>query len=317
MSVKQSDKILTDKIQLDLLAPMQWGWRYLLSFSLFGILLALTVLAIATPKYTASVVLVPSANRIGVPESKLGSLAGLANIAGGKLGGADKTTNIDRFRFLLTSIRLAKYQMQTRSILQVLYPERWDAKQKAWRPPSGPLQFIVGNIKKTFSFPAWQKPDEFLVVRTYKSNLTQSDVGETSLLKLSYTDANPRRAIWVLKSIVADVDNIVRSDALMRAQEQASYLRNRLKSESLLEYRGTLLTLLSEQEQTLMLANSNLPFTQDVMEDYSVSNIPTSTSPLAAGFIGCCFGVMVGYVFSFAALTIKRSRTHSTSSEVS
>jgi hypothetical protein len=272
-------------------------------------------LAISTPKYTASVVLVPSANRTGVPDSKLGSLAGLASIAGGKLGVSDKTSNVDRFRFFLTSKRLAEFQIKSRSILQVLYKDRWDFEKKTWRPPSGPVNFIVGPIRKLFSFPAWQVPDEFMVVETYKRNFRQSDVGETSMQWLSYTDTSPERALWLLKAAVADADTIVRADALARAEQQAAYLRNRLKSESLLEHRETLLALLSEQEQTLMLANSNLPFTQDIMENYTVSSIPTSNTPLTAAFIGSFLGLLLGYVLAFLLLARRTSKSIATSAE--
>jgi uncharacterized protein involved in exopolysaccharide biosynthesis len=294
-------------LRVDLVAPaIRYRWWLLLG-AIVGVLLALTYQLVATPRYTASVVLAPANTRQERSSTGLGGLSGLAGLAGGKLGGAEKVTSLERFKFLLTSNRLAQWQIQRRHVLFTLYPAQWDAVRRRWKPPTGFLATAIGAFKTLFGIPAWSPPDQFAVQSTYTKNLRQSKVGDTELVRVTYEDTDARRATMILKSIVDDCNEIVRQDSIEHARAEAAYIRQRLRLETLQEYRSTLLLILEEEEQSLMLASTNLPFVAETVENYSVSNVPTSKKPLTYAVGGGLLGGFLVYVLALFRFNRRQS----------
>ena len=289
---------------LDLIAPVfRYRWMLLLG-ALAGLLLAVGVEIVSTSRYTATVVLAPAANRTEMPQLK-GGLAALSGLAGGKLGGGN-VSSMDRFGFLLTSTRLTAYQIANRQILRVLFPERWDATLGRWKEPSGLMQTVAGGIKTLFGIPAWLPPDEFAVAKLYERSLAQGKVGDTELVRLSYTDKDAARAERVLRWIVADANEIVRADAALRARQQSVYLREQLRTSTIQDYRDALLALLSQEEQTLMLSSSQLPFAADTVEGGATSLIPTSKRPVTSAIAGTLVGLVLAYLVALVAFNLPR-----------
>jgi hypothetical protein len=288
---------------LDLITPMFRHRRRLFAGAVVGMLLAIGYEIVSTPRYTATVVLVPAANRTELPQLK-GGLAALSGLAGGKLGTGNVST-MDRFGFLLTSTRLAEHQIALRQVLQVLFPEQWDSALRRWKEPSGVIQPITGGIKQVFGIPAWTPPDKFAVTKLYEKNLTQAKVGDTDLVRLSYTDSDPARAERVLRWIVDDANEIVRADAGRRAKQQSVYLREQLRTTTFQDYRETLLSLLAQEEQTLMLSNSRMPFAADTIEGDATSPIPTSERPVTSAIAGALLGLVLTYLGALIAFNVR------------
>ena len=289
---------------LDLITPMfRYRWM-LLAGTIFGLLLAVVFEIVSTPRYTATVVLVPAANRTELPQLK-GGLAALSGLAGGKLG-TGNVSSMDRFGFLLTSTRLAEHQIMHRQVLQVLFPERWDKALGRWKEPSGFIQPIAGGVKQIFGIPAWTPPDKFAVAKLYEKSLAQGKVGDTELVRLSYTDKDPARAERVLRWIVDDANEIVRADAALRAQQQSGYLREQLRTITVQDYRETLLSLLAQEEQTLMLSSSRMPFAADTIEGDATSPIPTSKRPATSAIAGALVGLVLTYLAALIAFNLRR-----------
>lgn len=289
---------------LDLLTPLfRFRWLIVAGFVL-GILAALAYEIVATPRYTATTVLVPAVNRTDVPQLR-GGLAALSGLAGGKLGG-NNVSSMDRFGFLLTSTRLAARQIDRRRILWVLFPERWDPVGRRWKAPDGMLQDLIGGMKQIFGIPPWTAPDVFAVTKVYEKNLAQAKVGDTELVRLSYSDTDPARAQRVLRWIVDDANEIVRGDAALRARQQSGYLRDRLRTSTIQDYRDTLLSLLAQEEQTIMLSSSQLPFAADTIEGNAISLVPTSKRPVKTALGGGVIGLVLAYLIAVVRFNVRR-----------
>lgn len=288
---------------LDLIAPM-FRFRWLIAFGVaMGLVSAAIYEITAAPRYTATLVVVPAVNRTELPQLR-GGLAALSGLAGGKLG-SNSVSSMDRFSFLLTSTRLAEQQITRRKILFVLYPERWNATRRRWMPPTDVFASVAGTLKQVFDIPAWTDPDKFAVAKTYEKNLGQAKVGDTELVRLSYTDSDPARAARVLRWMVDDTNEIVRSDAALRAQQQSSYLRERLRTSTIQDYREMLFSLLAQEEQTLMLSSSRLPFAADMIEGDAISPVPTKR-PVQAVIGGALIGLVLAYLVAVIAYNRRR-----------
>ena len=289
---------------LDLITPI-FRFRWLIALGVVaGLILGAVYEIIATARYTATVVVVPATNRTDLPQLR-GGLAALSGLAGGKLGG-NNVNSMDRFTFLLTSTRLAERQIARRPILLVLFPERWDARHRGWVPPTGFVQGISESLKQIFGIPTLIAPDKFAVAKTYEKNLAQAKIGDTELIRISYNDKDPARAVQVLRWIVDDANEIVRGDAAQRAQQQSAYLRERLRTSTIQDYRETLLSLLAQEEQTLMLSSSRLPFAADTIEGESTSPVPTSKRPFTTMMAGALLGLMLTYLACMIAFNFRR-----------
>lgn len=297
-------------IQVDLLRPILKYWRRICLGAIIGIIIALTYEMLSIAKYTATVALVPAANQTDPSNVRIDGLSALSSLTGGKLGKSDKVSNIERFTFLLNSVRLAEWQITHRRMLQVLYPEKWNSVQNNWHHPTGPFQWISEKIRQQFDLPAWVPPNKYSIVETYKLNLKQMKDGDTEIMRITYSDPNPNRAASVLEAIVTDTNNIVRQDAVARATEYAGYLRQKLQTNTIQEYRGTLLALLSQQEQTLMLASSKSAFVAEPIEAYSVSAIPTSKKPVSFAFLGFLLGALSSYAISAIVYNSRQNKNN-------
>jgi hypothetical protein len=255
----------------------------------------------STPEYTASVVLAPTLSSDNISD-KLASLSGLGGFASalGLRGGKSVSSN-DRFMYLIRSSNLAEFQIEHRGILQILFPDRWDSEHKAWKPRSGTAA-IKGWLAWLSGNRIADPPDAYAVVKEYDEHLdvkrvvaASSVVEETGMMSLTYTDTDPTRAANVLRFIVQDANEMLRREAAQRATIQAAYLRAKLADVSVQDYRETLGKLLSEQEQTLMLTNSKLPFAAEPVSDIAAPPLRNPTRALLFGFIAGALGFCLAY----------------------
>ena len=277
--------------------PIRRRWRLVVGGMLVAVAVTLLVQAFVEPTYTASVVLAPSAQSKSSGNA-LGKLGGLASIAGVSIDKGE-TSEFEKLQFLVFSDRLGDYQARRPDFLHFVFATRWDPRLRQWRRSTGIGQSVKDVLNPLFGLPAWLPPDGRALAKLYDTKLSSKKLGETELVQLSYRDPDAARGAFVLAAIVNDANELLRADAALRASRQASYLRQQLGLAAVLEYRENLASLLGQQEQTLMLTSSHLPYAADMLQPVTVSAVPTSQRPYLYAGIAAVIGLSVSAFIAF------------------
>ena len=228
-------------------------------------------------------------------KSSLGGLSGLASVAGVSLpGGSGQTSPFDKFKFLLTSYDLATFQVAQRPMLQIAFAGAWDQSRKRWLEPQGFRASFERWFDPLFGIPASPPIDARTLTGFYASKLKIQSIPDTDLFRVVFDDPQPARAAMLLDYLLRDANELLRRRAQANARMQAAYLRDRLSQVEVQTYRETLLSLLQQQEQTLMLANGQLPYAAQLVEQINVSPVPTSKHPLLYATIAFGLGLCLG-----------------------
>lgn len=290
--------------EMQIIEPIRRRWAWILAGTLLAAMAALVLQVLSPPVYTASAVMGPASGGSDSLQGKLSGLAGLAGLAGVNLGRDAGIPAFEKFKFMVYSKRLGDYQAAKPGFLQEMFPKQWDAAGRRWKQPEGLGQAFRSTVNPIFGLPAWLPPGGDDIAATYDRNLGVSKVSTTEMVRMTYKDRDPERALALLKGIIADSDNLIRIDAASRAAEQADYLRGRLAQTTIEEYRDTLLKLLAEQEQTLMLTQSSLPFAAEPVQQPIVDRVPNKRPVLYA-----LIAAVVGFSFSaFIAIVVESWR---------
>jgi hypothetical protein len=272
-----------------IVAPLRAAWRWILATVVMFAGLSLLQQALARPVYSASAVVAASTPPSG---NKSGNLGRIAAIAGVDLG-SKQVTSFDQFLFIVHSLELSSYQIGVRPMLRLVFADDWDPALREWKRPAGFGASLRSAILPMFHLPVWSPPDAMSLADHYDLVLDERKLADSGLVRLVYADTDPRRAAVVLSLIIADGNERLRREAAASARLQAQYLRERIAQTEVREYRNTLIDLLADEEQTLLLSNGAIPYAAKTIEAVNVSPVPTSQRPLIYALIASVLGFSI------------------------
>lgn len=286
----------------ELVEPLRRRWPVVLAVALTCALAVLVWQAVAVPRYSAYAVIGAAETPGQGGKSSLGGLSGLASVAGVSLpGGTGQTSPFDQFKFLLTSFDLATFQITQRPMLRIAFPGAWDPTLRRWREAEGLPASVERGLDPLFGIPASTPIDARTLAGFYGSKIKIQPIPDTELFRVVFDDPDPARAMMLLDYLLRDANELLRRRAQANARMQAAYLRNRLSLVEVQTYRETLVSLLQQQEQTLMLANGQLPYAAQLIEQINVSPVPTSKHPALYATIAFVLGLCLG---AFAVIVV-------------
>lgn len=296
-------------ITAELVEPLRRRWKVVLATGVACALVVLIWQAVAIPRYSAYAVIGAAETPGQTGKSSLGGIAGLASAAGVNLpGGNGQTSPFDQFKFLLTSPDLAAFQTRQRPMLQIAFRGAWDPERRQWRQPEGLMASFDRWFNPIFGIPAILVFDSRTLAGFYGSKLELQDIPDTELTRVVLEDPDPAHAAQLLQYLIADANEMLRRRAQVNARMQAAYLRNRLALVEVQTYRETLVALLQQQEQTLMLANGQMPYAAQRIEEINVSAVPTSKRPVLFATIAFVIGLCLGAFGVIVVHNIRRAR---------
>ena len=97
---------------------------------------------------------------------------------------------------------------------------------------------------------------------------------------LTYDHTNPQAALYVLRTVIADNDQVNREQIANQISSLISRINALLSSTTDLTMRDTLIPLLVEQRRRQLAVQGDTPFAIDVIDPPTVSVQPTSPKPL-------------------------------------
>lgn len=296
----------------EILARLWAGKWLILAAALIGLFLAgIWLKTLTGPQYAASMVIAP-ANESGT-EALAKQLSSASNapilpLAGLSLGPSDVATSFDRFVAHLTSVTMAERLEQDHGVLRRIFARDWNAERGEWMHRAGVVGAVVGEIERFFGVESWRSPTAVTLANFLKRRVVVYPVGRTGLRTVRIQLSDPALARDLLDWIYTEADRLIREEDRARTKAELDYLRDRFEKETVAEYRDSLIKLIAEREQRLMVIELDLPFVAERIEGPTASETPVSPKPMEALFVGLIAGSFVGLIAVLVLLDPRRWR---------
>lgn len=236
-----------EALDLVTLSSKIWQGKWLIIGVTAAFTLSSAVLVLILPSwYRAEVLLAPVRTKSAADlAGPIGSLGGLASLAGITLGG-----NTSEPLAVLESRDLARQFIEQQNLLPVIFAGKWDAKLARWTPvDSRDWPDVRDGVKYLINTVRSVKEDK-------KSGLVT--------LTIEWKDAKTA-ADWA--NLYADRANErIRTRALLEAQANVSFLEHELTTTSVVTLQQSIGRLLDTELQKLMLARENKEFAFRVID---------------------------------------------------
>jgi uncharacterized protein involved in exopolysaccharide biosynthesis len=280
-----------DDEALDLMALSSkiWQGRWLIIGVTAAFTLSSAGLVLILPSwYRADVLLAPVRTKSAADlASPIGSLGGLASLAGITLGG-----NTSEPLAVLESRDLARQFIEQQNLLPVIFAGKWDAKLARWTPADSRdwpdvrdgVKYLINNVRSV-------KEDK-------KSGLVT--------LTIEWKDAKTA-ADWA--NLYADRANErIRTRALLEAQANVSFLEHELTATSVVTLQQSIGRLLDTELQKLMLARENKEFAFRVIDRAEVPKWRVWPKRVQTIALATLFGGALAVYLVFLRDAIRRRR---------
>jgi uncharacterized protein involved in exopolysaccharide biosynthesis len=282
-------------------------WRakwFVLAVTILSTGLAAYYVLTSPPVYTATMVVQTAGDRGGGGlGGALGQLSGLVGLAG-----AAEDREFSHYQAILHSVVVADRLQQKYGILQKLWGDQWDPVQKRWIEPTGRKHDFDAWWNELRRLPRWTPPSIYDLARMLEAGIKvkRSTIG-ASIYEISYKGSNRDFAISFLDTLHKESELVMREERRARSLEQAKFLRSRIETTPNVEYRLSLYSMLAEQDKTLMLLESNLPYASIMIDPPNAPLRPDEKSLQIFTFAGLIGGLALSTVLVLLYALARRS----------
>jgi uncharacterized protein involved in exopolysaccharide biosynthesis len=262
-----------------------WGGRWwIVASSVLVGAVALLIGYSTTPVFRASTVLISASREQATMGNALGSLGGLAALAGVNLAGPDTATR--EALGLLRSRQFALDFIKDFDLKPLFFEDKWDAAAGKWKVPPE------------------DEPTDAEAVRFFDENVRNvRDDSRNGLIILEVDWRDREAAATWANEMVERLNAQMRRRAIDRADASLKYLEKEFESTSVLEARTTINRLMEAQINQRMLANVTTDFAFRVVDRAQVPDLGDKVRPrkllmlLAGGFLGFLAGIVGVLIF--------------------
>lgn len=284
----------SEDMRLSELVSVLWQGKWLILAVTSVLTIAALVLALSLPnKYTASVLLAPSASAgsdaLGGLAGQFGGLASLAgiNVKDNSISNAALALEVVRSRdfisrfiaehnVLVPLIAAKGWQWQDNTLLldqQIYQNGRWVRDVEPPRKPEPSMQ---------------EAYDEFIELFTVTKNK------DNGIVTLEVEHYSPYVAQQWAEALVADLNLYMKHKDMQEAKDSLSYLEHELAKTQIEELRKALYQLIEEQTKTLMLTQVNKEYVFKTIDPAVVAEQKSKPNrPLI-----CILGMLLGSFLS-------------------
>jgi hypothetical protein len=272
-------------------ALMRMQWRDIALVFVVIAALGVAYLHLAEPQYTVSATLAPSDAELNMLTgvsgmTELGSLS-LGRLGLG-LGGGDP--KLSALLQQLTSNATAQALLADDRVKAAIYDTSWDPSTRTFHPPPGFITQVKRVAKAALGLDSWRPPTAADMQRYLSHNIVPKEIGISELYSVSYSNRDAEFARYFLSRVLTIPDNYLKQQKLARAMAYVRYLDQKLPSITDVDQRQAMLRLRLQQENFLMAASVNLPFSADVNDPPVTPSRPAWPNPLIVGVFVFFFG---------------------------
>jgi uncharacterized protein involved in exopolysaccharide biosynthesis len=275
-----------ESIDIGMLLTRLWRGRVWIGacIALFGGAFA-AVAFIMTPVYRATTVLIPAGTEStgsGGLGSALGSLGGLASLAGVSLGGRGSTT--EEALAVLGSRQFTDGFIARMNLMPELFADRWDPVRKGWKPDRQPP-----TSARAFAY--FDK-----VVRSFNEDKKTGLV----TVRIDWRD-RVKAAEWA-NALVQSLNAEMRARAITQADASVAYLQRELAETTVLDTRTSISRLVGNAVNQRMLANVTEQYAFRVIDKAVPADVDDVVKPKKLIMIGTgiLLGLIVGVILVLA-----------------
>jgi uncharacterized protein involved in exopolysaccharide biosynthesis len=281
-----------DVTLLAILQKFRYYWWVLAGSIAVCMIAALFFLAQAEPRFSVTMKLAVSEDDTSRASLAQQGLLSLAMLAGGGMQNQDLSRYLER----LSSPPVAEYLQEQHQVLQQIFPHQWDAASQQWKKPMMEGFSVTRGLKRLAGLPLWTPPSLYTLGRYIATSVRTTYDTKSNMLQLSLYNKDPVFAMAFLTHLHEAVVFVTRQQSLERIEQRAMYLRERVKSETLQEYRLALFTLLANEEKKKLLMAHEVPFYIEVFAPPTASSEPVSPRPKLLMAIALLAGITLGVV---------------------
>jgi len=180
--------------------------------------------------------------------SALGSLGGLASMAGISLGGGGSTE--ENLAVLKSREFIWKF-VKEKKLMPVLFEDAWDAEGKRWKEEDPEEQPGPWDAYRLF---------------TEEGLLTVSTDKDSGLVTMALEWTDEKLAAEWANDLVARLNQYLRQRAIARSRKNLKYLNKELERTTVADIRQALFDLISQEQKKAMLANTQEQFAFRVLD---------------------------------------------------
>ncbi len=240
-----------DEINLLELWKVIWQDRKIIFVSIFIAAVLSIIISLLLPNYyKAEVLLAPvsSDDKSKGLSSTLGSLGGLASLAGISLG---SSSSAEENLAILKSREFLWNFIESENMLPILFVSDWDPVKKRW----------IENDPDELPSP-WDTYRLFVEDKL----LTTSIDKDSGLVTVAIEWTDPELAAEWANKLVQRLNSYLRTQAIERSQNNLKYLNEELSGSQVEEMRLTLYSLIAEEQRKTMLANTQKEYAFRVVD---------------------------------------------------
>lgn len=264
-----------------------WPRRWMIVGITFCAALLAIIYSLSLPNiYRGEVLLAPVGDKDakGGLSSALGSLGGLASMAGISLPGGG---NIEETLAVLKSREFLLKFVEDKKLMPILFAEDWDPIKKTWLETDPEKQ-----------------PADWSAYRLLTNGvLNISQDKKTSLVTLGIEWIDAELAASWANELVERLNEYLRRQAIARSESNLKYLNEALTSTRVEEMRQTLFTLIADEQQKAMLANTQEQFAFRVLDQAKVPDIKSRPNRvkivMSVALLGSFFSVCLIFFLSW------------------
>lgn len=299
--MNSSSKISTLKDDIDLgdLFNAIWQGKILIIFiSILTILIAVLYLQNATAKYSVRMVY-KTVQPSNAPN--FGSLSGLASLANLELPGSDSSSDVEVFKYLITSVEVGDIILSNPLLVRELFSNEFDVINNTYKMPE--MNRLAKMKKKIKLFITGRETEPYIppnavrVARILKKSFLQKVDKKTGFITFSAETNNPQLTVKLIDYAVNTTDELLKNRYIESLTSSLSFYQKKLSQAKSREHREALAKLIVMEQKRLMLVSTGNDYVIEPITKPEISLYPTSPNVSAVLIIGFSLGMFLGVSF--------------------
>lgn len=278
------------EVDLATLVYVVWSDKWIIAgLTILGFVASVIVALLLTNWYRADALLAPSEMDSGAANisSRLGALGSIAGLAGLDM---DDGRSVEAVA-ILQSRDFAREFIQRNNLLHVLLADEWDEAAGRWKAKDDEEAPDIRDAIKFF--------DE--EVRSVSKD------PESGLITLSVTWTDPDEAASWVSTMIQQVNDQMRNNALEESQRNIAFLEQQLRDTNIAVLDESLGAILEGELQELMLAKGNDEYAFRVLDRAQVPKRPDRPKRLLIVVVGTVLAGLVAILFVVLRYSVRMS----------
>lgn len=246
-------------------------------FATIGLAVGILYLMVAKPTYTSNMLIGPSQEQFAsTPSSQLDRNALSMLSGGGLLSGPRSISPYDAFLQTLQTRAVAEHLYNDPSVRAMLFGDVWDSERKEWKAvfslraaALAPLYAIIGR-----TYPDHPSIDTMQDI--LKNRLQVQMIERGPMYNLNYAATSRDAGVTFLQKAFQTADQIVKDKERRQVLARIQFLKMRMQSMEVVDYRSQFAGLIMEQEKQLMILQGDTNFAASVIVAPNAPQFPDS-----------------------------------------